>query len=196
MVMSSVSEMIVCEKSHAVINLFSILILKSNIQVTLLFSFFVFFQSNMLRTIALQAISRSLSLTKKIQLSKQPISNSSSLIFWRRSVSSSTVSFSESASSGGSNDRNIQVNYITKKGEKITLYGKEGDNVMYLAQQNSVDIEGACEASLACCTCHVYVRDDYYDRLTPAIEEEEDMLDMAPFLKSNSRLSKHSFFQK
>ncbi|KAI2798858.1 2 iron, 2 sulfur cluster binding [Blomia tropicalis] len=83
----------------------------------------------------------------------------------------------------------IQVNYITKDNEKITLYGNEGDNVMHLAQQNSVDIEGACEASLACCTCHVYVRDSDFDRLEPPTEEEEDLLDMAPFLKSNSRLS-------
>lgn len=150
----------------------------------------------MLRTIAWQAISRSLSLTKKTHLPKLPLLLHSSMVFWSRNVSSSIVSFAESvANSGGSNDRNIEVNYITKKGEKITLYGKEGDNVMYLAQQNSVEIEGACEASLACCTCHVYVRDDYYDRLPPAIEEEEDMLDMAPFLKSNSRLSKHSSFK-
>jgi len=83
----------------------------------------------------------------------------------------------------------IKVNYITKSGEKIVIYGKEGDNVMYLAHENGIDIEGACEASLACCTCHVYVNDDHYKRLTTASEEEEDMLDMAPFLKSNSRLS-------
>ncbi|XP_046909980.2 adrenodoxin-like protein 1, mitochondrial Ferredoxin 1 [Dermatophagoides farinae] len=83
----------------------------------------------------------------------------------------------------------IRVHYITNKGEKITVEGTAGDNVMYLAQKNSIDIEGACEASLACCTCHVYVRDDYFDKIPEASEEEEDLLDMAPFLKSNSRLS-------
>lgn len=84
----------------------------------------------------------------------------------------------------------IRVHYITNKGEKITIEGKTGDNVMHLAQKNSIDIEGACEASLACCTCHVYVRDDYFDKIPEPSEEEEDLLDMAPFLKSNSRLSK------
>ncbi|XP_027195932.2 adrenodoxin-like protein 1, mitochondrial Ferredoxin 1 [Dermatophagoides pteronyssinus] len=83
----------------------------------------------------------------------------------------------------------IRVHYITNKGERITVEGNVGDNVMYLAQKNSIDIEGACEASLACCTCHVYVHDDYFDKLNEAGEEEEDLLDMAPFLKSNSRLS-------
>lgn len=143
----------------------------------------------MLRSIAWQAISRSLNLIKESQQYPLPCVQSS-MIFWRRNISSSIVSFSEPSSSGSSNDGKIKVNYISKKGDKITLYGKEGDNVMYLAQQNNVDIEGACEASLACCTCHVYVRDDYYNKLPPASEEEEDMLDMAPFLKSNSRLSK------
>lgn len=51
-------------------------------------------------------------------------------------------------------------------------------------------IKGACEASLACTTCHVYVHDDYLDRLPPAEEKEDDLLDMAPFLKENSRLGK------
>lgn len=49
-------------------------------------------------------------------------------------------------------------------------------------------MEGACEASLACTTCHVYVPGDYVDRLPPSEEKEDDLLDMAPFLKENSRL--------
>ena len=51
-----------------------------------------------------------------------------------------------------------------------------------------VSPSGACEASLACSTCHVYVHADYTERLPEPVEEEEDMLDMAVFLKDNSRL--------
>jgi ferredoxin len=47
---------------------------------------------------------------------------------------------------------------------------------------------GACEASLACSTCQVYVQEEYYDRLSEPLEAEDDMLDMAPGLKPNSRL--------
>lgn len=47
---------------------------------------------------------------------------------------------------------------------------------------------GACEASLACTTCHVYVSDKFLDKLPEAEEKEEDLLDMAPFLRENSRL--------
>lgn len=53
-----------------------------------------------------------------------------------------------------------------------------------------VKISGACEASLACTTCHVYVCSDHLDILPEATEKEDDLLDMAPFLKENSRLGK------
>lgn len=49
-------------------------------------------------------------------------------------------------------------------------------------------MEGACEASLACTTCHVYVHQNYGDKLPTPDEKEDDLLDMAPFLKENSRL--------
>jgi ferredoxin len=55
-------------------------------------------------------------------------------------------------------------------------------------------MEGACEASLACTTCHCYVEArnsegvDFFDLLPPAEDVEEDLLDMAPFLQVNSRL--------
>ncbi|XP_036985013.1 ferredoxin-2, mitochondrial isoform X2 [Artibeus jamaicensis] len=47
---------------------------------------------------------------------------------------------------------------------------------------------GACEASLACSTCHVYVSEDHLDLLPSPDEREDDMLDMAPLLQENSRL--------
>ncbi len=83
----------------------------------------------------------------------------------------------------------VKVVYISKTGERIEVRGKVGDNAMYLAHNHNIEIEGACEASLACCTCHVYVSQPFFDSLPQPKEEEEDMLDMAPFLKPNSRLS-------
>ena len=68
--------------------------------------------------------------------------------------------------------------------------GREGERVMYLAHRKGIDMEGACEASLACTTCHVYVEseDEHWDQLPEATDTEEDLLDMAPALASNSRL--------
>lgn len=59
---------------------------------------------------------------------------------------------------------------------------------MVIAQSNGIDIEGACEGGMACSTCHVIVDPDWFDRLNPASEEEEDMLDLAFGLARTSRL--------
>eukprot|EP01135_Chromosphaera_perkinsii_P001819 Nk52_evm88s210 gene=Nk52_evmTU88s210 len=88
-----------------------------------------------------------------------------------------------------SEDEVVNITYVLKDGSKQEVKGKVGDNVMYLAHHYGIDIEGACEASLACSTCHVYVKEDFLDVLPEAVDEEEDMLDLAPFLEFNSRLS-------
>ena len=85
-------------------------------------------------------------------------------------------------------NKEVKITYIDRDGENHVIKGQIGDNVMYLAQKHDLDIEGACEASLACCTCHVYV-ENFFDKLNHIEEEEEDMLDLAPFLQENSRLS-------
>ncbi|XP_038066849.1 adrenodoxin-like protein 1, mitochondrial [Patiria miniata] len=86
-------------------------------------------------------------------------------------------------------DEIVNITYVDRSGERIPIQGKVGDNVMYLAHRYDIEIEGACEASLACCTCHVILPDEYYNKLPEIEEEEEDMLDLAPFLTATSRLS-------
>ncbi|XP_055912613.1 adrenodoxin-like protein 1, mitochondrial [Eupeodes corollae] len=87
-----------------------------------------------------------------------------------------------------SEDEVVNITYVDKDGKRTPVRGKIGDNIMYLAHRYGVEMEGACEASLACTTCHVYVDYDYLDKLPEAEEKEDDLLDMAPFLKENSRL--------
>ncbi|XP_006009125.1 ferredoxin-2, mitochondrial isoform X2 [Latimeria chalumnae] len=82
----------------------------------------------------------------------------------------------------------VNVVYIDRSGKRIPVKAKVGDNALYLAHQHGIDLEGACEASLACSTCHVYVSEDHYDKLPTPEEREDDMLDMAPLLKETSRL--------
>lgn len=82
----------------------------------------------------------------------------------------------------------VNVTFIDKSGKKFEVRGKVGDNVLYLAHRYGIEMEGACEASLACTTCHVYVDHDYTDKLPDPEEKEDDLLDLAPFLKENSRL--------
>jgi len=63
-----------------------------------------------------------------------------------------------------------------------------GLSVMEVAHRHGVDIEGACEGCMACSTCHVIVDPAWFQRLTPASEDEEDMLDLAFGLTKTSRL--------
>jgi ferredoxin, 2Fe-2S len=63
-----------------------------------------------------------------------------------------------------------------------------GLSVLEIAHRNGIDLEGACEGSLACSTCHVIVDADWFDQLDESTEEEEDMLDLAFGLTHTSRL--------
>ena len=84
----------------------------------------------------------------------------------------------------------VRVIFISKDGTEKEVMGKVGERAMYLAHRKGIDMEGACEASLACTTCHCYIdsSDEHWDLLPEASEKEEDLLDMAPFLGVNSRL--------
>ncbi|KAF6024999.1 Fdxh [Bugula neritina] len=82
----------------------------------------------------------------------------------------------------------VNIEYVDRKGTVIPVKAKVGDNAMYLAHRYDIELEGACEASLACSTCHVYVDEKYLDVLPEPDEREDDMLDMAVYLRENSRL--------
>lgn len=82
----------------------------------------------------------------------------------------------------------VNVVYVDRSGKRIPIKAKVGDNVLYLAHKHGIELEGACEASLACSTCQVYVSDAHFDKLPEPDEREDDMLDMAPMLQENSRL--------
>jgi 2Fe-2S ferredoxin len=77
---------------------------------------------------------------------------------------------------------------IERDGTRKEIDAPEGLSVMEIAQQNGVDLEGACEGSLACATCHVIVEKDWFDKLEPSSDNEEDMLDMAFGVTATSRL--------
>ncbi len=74
------------------------------------------------------------------------------------------------------------------KGAKKEFQVPVGTTVLEAAHNNDIDLEGACEGSLACSTCHVVVDTKYYNQLEEASEDEEDMLDLAFGLTPTSRL--------
>jgi len=78
--------------------------------------------------------------------------------------------------------------FVEQDGTRHEVDAPTGLSVLEIAHRNDIDIEGACEGSLACSTCHVIVDPAHIDRLAPASEDEEDMLDLAFGLEETSRL--------
>lgn len=78
--------------------------------------------------------------------------------------------------------------FVLQDGSEKEVDAPNGLSVLEIAHQNKVDLEGACEGSLACSTCHVIVDDAWFGKLEDAKEDEEDMLDLAFGLTHTSRL--------
>jgi 2Fe-2S ferredoxin len=81
-----------------------------------------------------------------------------------------------------------KITFIDRDGARIEVDAANGLSVLEIAHKNKIDLEGACEGSLACSTCHVIVDPEHYGRLAEASEDEEDMLDLAFGLTHTSRL--------
>ena len=83
-----------------------------------------------------------------------------------------------------------KINYVTHDNQTYSFDVQNGLTVMEGAVQNDVPgIDADCGGGMACATCHVYVSDDWFDKLPSKEDGEEDMLDMAFEPKKNSRLS-------
>ncbi|MFO1058760.1 MAG: ferredoxin family 2Fe-2S iron-sulfur cluster binding protein [Dongiaceae bacterium] len=82
-----------------------------------------------------------------------------------------------------------KMTFVKTDGTRLEVEAPVGLSVLEIAHRNNLfELEGACEGSLACSTCHVVVDPDWYEALKDATEDEEDMLDLAFGLTSTSRL--------
>ena len=83
-----------------------------------------------------------------------------------------------------------KITYIDSTGNKKTINVENGLSIMEGAIQNNIPgIDADCGGGMACATCHVYVNEEWLDKLPKKEDGEEDMLDMAFEPKKNSRLS-------
>jgi ferredoxin len=83
----------------------------------------------------------------------------------------------------------IKVTFISPDGEAQTVEAEVGSDLLDVAQAVGQPLEGTCEGQMACSTCHVIVDKDWFDKLPRAVEDEEDMLDLASGARRTSRLS-------
>ena len=83
----------------------------------------------------------------------------------------------------------VSVCFITARGEKVQAVAEPGARLLEVAQGAGMPLEGTCEGQMACSTCHVIVGAEWFERLTPPSDDEEDMLDLAAGVTRTSRLS-------
>ena len=83
-----------------------------------------------------------------------------------------------------------KITYIEHNGKSHTINVANGLSVMEGAVQNNISgIDADCGGSMACATCHVYVKEEWFNKLSKKEDGEEDMIDMAYEPNKYSRLS-------
>ena len=83
-----------------------------------------------------------------------------------------------------------KITYVEHSGKIHTIQVQNGLTVMEGAVQNNIPgIDADCGGSMACATCHVYVKEEWFNKLPKKEDGEEDMLDMAYEPSKFSRLS-------
>ena len=83
-----------------------------------------------------------------------------------------------------------KITYIDSSGNSKTIDVENGLSVMEGAVQNNIPgIDADCGGGMACATCHVYVKEEWFNKLVKPEDAEQDMIDMAFEPKKNSRLS-------
>jgi ferredoxin, 2Fe-2S len=84
----------------------------------------------------------------------------------------------------------VNIEIITREGERRTLVAHEGYSVMELVRDGGIDeVLALCGGCCSCATCHIYVDDAYLDRLPAMAADEDDLLNSSDHRKVSSRLA-------
>jgi len=84
----------------------------------------------------------------------------------------------------------MKIKFVSANGDHAReIEAKAGERLLDVAQANGQPLEGTCEGQMACSTCHVIVDPQDFDKLPPASEDEDDLLDLAAHVTRTSRLS-------
>jgi 2Fe-2S ferredoxin len=74
----------------------------------------------------------------------------------------------------------VKMTFLDRDGDEQIVDAKVGDTLLEVAKEFDIDLEGACEGTLSCSTCHLVIDPEWYDKIPdPLTEEEQDMLDLA-----------------
>ena len=79
--------------------------------------------------------------------------------------------------------------FVTDREENTyELKAEKGLTLMEIIRDAGLDIEAACGGCCACATCHLYIDNDWKEKLPKIAIDEESMLDQAFHVTSQSRL--------
>ncbi|OVA08304.1 2Fe-2S ferredoxin-type domain [Macleaya cordata] len=114
---------------------------------------------------------------------------SSHYVMFQKHHPFSTTVVNDVREEGNGREEKVSVTFVDKDGEEKHIKVPIGMSMLEAAHENDIELEGACEGSIACSTCHVIVTDmGYYNKLEDPTDEENDMLDLAFGLTETSRL--------
>lgn len=82
-----------------------------------------------------------------------------------------------------------KVIFIARDGNRKEVQATGNVTLLQVAHATGIDMEGTCEGSMACSTCHVIVEDDWFKKMPAAHATEEDMLDLTYGVTRTSRLA-------
>ncbi|KAH6692523.1 2Fe-2S iron-sulfur cluster binding domain-containing protein [Plectosphaerella plurivora] len=139
----------------------------------------------------LQTQARSIQTTSAAMLPRRPAPRPSTSTIQRlaRRDFSATATASHGHLGTPKPGEELYVTFIDKEGDEHKITVCEGDNLLDIAQEHELEMEGACGGSCACSTCHVIVTDEaLYDQIPEPEDDENDMLDLAFGLTETSRL--------
>ena len=78
--------------------------------------------------------------------------------------------------------------FLKSKNKKNEFEVKENTTLLQIAHENNIEIEGSCDGSMACSTCHIIIDSQWFKELKPACVEEKEMLTLIPNYQKYSRL--------
>ena len=83
----------------------------------------------------------------------------------------------------------MKIKVTDREGKRHELEGDSNSTLMEILRDAGLDIEAACGGCCACATCHVYINDQWLEKISPKDDDEESMLDQAFDVRNSSRLS-------
>ena len=82
----------------------------------------------------------------------------------------------------------MKIHFTLRDNTQRIIEAAVGQNLMIVARDNGLDIEGACDGAMACSTCHMIIGPNWVAKLPPPTQDETDLLSLASGLRRTSRL--------